>query len=89
MTRCPRCTWVYEDGSYHDCTDEAIGSELEYWLSGREHPKGRCFFCGKPSNEFRVGIREYCSERCRDDERAVFAARLAIGRRDLERRGFD
>lgn len=85
--QCERCLWVYEEGGYHDCNDEAIGSMLEYWLT--RDTGALCRFCDRPVPVDQTGRSFFCSDACRYSFQEVADARLEIGRRDLSGRGFD
>ncbi len=79
--------WVYEDGGYHDCGNEAIGSELEYWLT--RNTGRRCRFDNKPLAIDAPPDSRFCGLACKENFEKVVEARLVIGKRDLTRRGFD
>jgi hypothetical protein len=68
-----------------------IGSILEGWLL--EGVTGACQFCredlGPDDDTVTKGELVFCSEECREDWKTVQEARLALGKRDLEQRGFD
>lgn len=77
--------------------DQAIGSLLERWLN--EDTGELCTFC----REERVRLKppdvsepagdwdgeKFCSRTCADRFGKVFEARLEIGKRDLDQRGYD
>jgi hypothetical protein len=70
--------------------DQQLGSLIEAWYT-RDVPDGHCQFCneaidGEPVTK---GAHEYCDDSCRDDLEQVLQARLVIGERDLEQRGYD
>jgi hypothetical protein len=71
--------------------DQKIGSVLEAWLL--EGVEGACQFCREPlgpdDETVTEGKNVFCTEDCRDNWKTVFDARTAIGKRDLEQRGFD
>jgi len=66
----------------NDQIDQQIGSLLERWLTASipDH----CSFCRVEETD-----EEFCSEECEENFQTVMDARLAIGRRDLEQRGYD
>jgi len=66
-----------------------LGSLLEAWTT-RDSPG--CAFCNAPSPDYTsedTGGREFCDEDCKEGFEKVIEARLALGRRDLEQRGYD
>lgn len=67
--------------------DEAIGSILERWLTTPR--KGKCRFCGKSISEELKPSEQFCSSECKKSFEKVMDARVAIGLRDLKRRGYD
>jgi len=62
--------------------DFAIGSLLEAWLT--RDTKG-CRFCNKPLK----GNKQFCSAECKKKWEKIHEARVLLGLRDLEQRGFD
>ncbi len=93
MSQCPVCSWYYEDGGYHDCTDEAIGSLLEHWLT--RDTGQRCRFDNVPlaegslTDKLRDASLRFCGAECRKAFETISEARVVLGLRDLNRRGFD
>jgi len=67
--------------------DQLIGSLLENWLT--RDTGNRCRFCNLELGDPREPGDRFCSARCKEDFNKVFEARLAIGKRDLDQRGFD
>jgi len=67
--------------------DEMIGSIIENWLT--KNIKGKCRFCGAPVSENLKPVDQFCSDECRANWQKVCDARIAIGKRDLKRRGYD
>ena len=68
--------------------DQVIGSILERWLT--TPVKGKCRFCRKPlSNPNVKPPDQFCSPECKANWQKVMEARIAIGKRDLKKRGFD
>ena len=67
--------------------DEIIGSLLENWLTRRL--RGQCRFCGKFVLEDLPANEQFCSVECKSNWQKVMEVRLAIGKRDLKRRGYD
>lgn len=86
---CSGCGWAFKESDYHDCTDETIGSLLDHWLTRKMN--GRCRFDNVELVERFEGHPElqFCGPKCRESFDKVVAARIAIGARDLDRRGFD
>jgi hypothetical protein len=75
-------------GPYWDSElDQQLGSIIEGWTC--RDTGEYCRFCAVE----RVGdvppIEKYCSDECEERFNKVMAARLAVGKRDLEQRGYD
>lgn len=68
--------------------DQQIGSLLEGWIT-RDVPAERCRFCNELLEEPVEPPERYCNETCEERFDTVLEARLAIGKRDLEQRGYD
>lgn len=67
--------------------DQIIGSILERWLT--TPCKGKCRFCREPVSEELKPPDQFCSEECKKKWQKVMEARLVIGKRDLDQRGYD
>jgi predicted nucleic acid-binding Zn ribbon protein len=70
--------------------DQLLGSYMEHWVT-REVPEGHCRFCNDPhgSDPVENGRQRFCDEDCHEEFEKVFKARLALGRRDMDQRGYD
>jgi hypothetical protein len=66
--------------------DQRIGSILEAWVN-RDTGEG-CRFCNEPVGDV-PAMEKFCSEECEDRFETVMDARIAIGKRDLQQRGYD
>ena len=86
MKQCENCAWRCEEDEYHNCTDEAIGSWLENWLT-RQDGTSLCRFCNTKLST--TTLPHFCTGSCKKNFEVVQHARLLIGERDFERRGFD
>lgn len=75
-------------GTGRNQLDQQIGSLLEAWIN-RDVPSDRCRFCNEPLDDSEPPAARYCDESCEEAFDQVLEARLAIGRRDLDQRGFD
>lgn len=67
--------------------DEVIGSILERWLTTTY--KSKCRFCRKPVSKDMKPPDQFCSKDCKEKWQKIMEARLVIGKRDLDRRGYD
>jgi hypothetical protein len=72
----------------HMKLDQLIGSMLENWLT-KDCPKGYCRFCRKPVDGRLRPEVQFCDGKCKANFDKVQEARIVIGKRDLERRGYD
>lgn len=68
--------------------DQVVGSLLEAWTT-REVPADHCRFCNESLDEEPLPDRRFCDESCEADFEKVLEARIALGERDLEQRGYD
>lgn len=68
--------------------DQQLGSLLESWVN-RDLPADRCRFCNEQLDEEQPPEDRYCDEDCEERFEAVLEARLAIGKRDIQQRGYD
>lgn len=68
--------------------DQKIGSLLEAWIN-RPTGEANCRFCEEPLEEEKPANKRYCSDDCEKALRKVMEARIAIGERDLQQRGYD
>lgn len=68
--------------------DQVLGSLLEAWTT-REVPSDQCRFCNDVLDEERLPDRQFCDKSCEEDFEKVVEARIALGERDLEQRGYD
>jgi hypothetical protein len=70
--------------------DQQLGSILENWYT-RDVPDGHCRFCNERHGDDPIeqGQQRFCDEGCHDQFKKVFQARLALGNRDMDQRGFD
>lgn len=66
--------------------DQQIGSILEAWIN--RDTKGVCRFCNEPVGDVAPDER-FCNDECKDRFETVMDARIAIGKRDLQQRGYD
>lgn len=71
-----------------DTLDQQIGSLLEAWYT-RDVDEDQCRFCNERLDEPAPAQERFCDDECEDAFEKVFEARLAIGKRDLEQRGYD
>lgn len=67
--------------------DQTIGSQLEAWLT--RETGDYCRFCATVLVGDVEPEERFCSESCEEDYQLVRDARIAIGKRDLEQRGYD
>lgn len=67
--------------------DQQLGSILEAWVT--QETGDRCRFCRQERVRDASKNDRFCSEGCREDFKQVQQARLALGQRDLEQRGYD
>lgn len=69
--------------------DQQLGSLLEGWIN-RDTPDDCCRFCNDPLGEPRESPADrFCDIDCEEDFNTVLSARIALGKRDLNQRGFD
>lgn len=70
--------------------DQLLGSVMENWVT-RDVPHGHCRFCNESVGDDAVteGRQQFCDTDCKEQFQTVFSARLALGRRDLDQRGYD
>jgi hypothetical protein len=69
--------------------DQQLGSIMEAWTT-RDVAADQCRFCNERLEEPTDDPSErFCSASCADDFETVMDARIALGRRDLEQRGYD
>lgn len=66
--------------------DDQLGSIIESWTT-RDTGEG-CRFCGEPVGDVDPA-EKFCDEKCSDRFDTVVEARIALGKRDVEQRGFD
>ena len=67
--------------------DQEIGSVLEAWTT--RDTGEYCRFCANEHVGDAPPEERFCSDDCREDFQKVLDARITIGERDLELRGFD
>lgn len=67
--------------------DQKLGSILEAWIN-RGTP-GACRFCNEPVDGALEPSEQFCSEQCEERFETVMDARIALGQRDMEQRGYD
>ena len=68
--------------------NDTIGSLLENWLT-TNCPPGYCRFCRKPVDARLKPAVQFCDKKCHENWNIVSKARIVIGERDLEQRGYD
>lgn len=68
--------------------DQQIGSIIEAWTT-RDVADDQCRFCNEELDEAEPPDERFCSDDCEDDFRQVMDARIAIGKRDMDQRGYD
>lgn len=68
--------------------DQQIGSLLEAWIN-RSVEDNQCRFCNDALDEPKPPSERYCDDECESAFEKVMDARVAIGNRDLEQRGYD
>lgn len=68
--------------------DQFIGSMLEAWIN-RDVDEDQCRFCNERLEEPKSAAERYCSVECEQRMETVLEARVAIGKRDMEQRGYD
>lgn len=68
--------------------DQQLGSILEGWIN-RDVRDDQCRFCNAQLDDEKPAADRYCDEECEEDFGTVMQARLALGRRDLNQRGYD
>jgi hypothetical protein len=68
--------------------DQHIGSLLEAWIN-RPVDDDQCRFCNATLDESAPPDERYCNSVCESSMEAVLDARIEIGSRDLEQRGYD
>jgi hypothetical protein len=68
--------------------DQQIGSILEAWIN-RDVDDDQCRFCNEQLDEPAPPGDRYCDDECEAAMDQVFDARIAIGKRDMEQRGYD
>ena len=74
------------DAPYGEGVDRMIGSYLERWIT--MDTGIYCRFC-RVEVAREDGAGDYCCGDCEDSFRAVMEARIEIGNRDLDQRGYD
>lgn len=68
--------------------DQQLGSLLDSWVH-RDLPADRCRFCTEEIGDEQPPQDRFCDDDCEDAFDLVLEARLEIGQRDLEQRGYD
>ena len=66
--------------------DQQIGSILEAWIT--RDTDGVCRFCNSHVGDVAPDER-FCTDECKDRFEKVLDARIALGKRDLQQRGYD
>lgn len=66
--------------------DQSLGSLLESWYTRATGEN--CRFCNEHVGDVDAD-EKFCSETCEERFETVFEARQALGKRDLEQRGYD
>lgn len=66
--------------------DQSIGSLLESWIN---RDTDDCRFCNEPVEGDPPTSEQFCDDGCEENWELVSEARIAIGSRDLEQRGYD
>jgi hypothetical protein len=69
--------------------DQQLGSLLEAWTT-RDLPADQCRFCTERLAEaVDDPAEQFCDDDCEADFETVLDARVALGQRDLDQRGYD
>lgn len=78
-----------DDTPYRNSTlDQQIGSRLEAWTT--RDTGAYCRFCADEHVGENVPASErFCSATCENRFETVMEARIALGQRDLDQRGYD
>jgi hypothetical protein len=71
-----------------DQLDQLLGSMMEAWIN-RDVDEDQCRFCNERLEEATPAAERYCSVECEQRMETVLEARVAIGNRDMEQRGYD
>lgn len=66
--------------------DQELGWLLESWTT-RDTGEG-CRFCNTPVGDV-PNEEKFCDETCEERFEQVMEARVAVGKRDLQQRGYD
>lgn len=72
---------------WNNDNDQMIGSVLESWVN--RDTGEYCRFCADVHVGDVESNEKFCSDECRERFDQVFDARLAIGKRDIDLRGYD
>ena len=79
----------YEVLSSPEWLDQNLGSVLEAWAT-RDVAADQCRFCNEtldaPTDD---PTERFCSASCSEHFETVMGARIALGKRDLDQRGYD